>query len=130
MQLEDSRRSSRRSLPAKLAFASPYTQLSFLPGGGIVLAVNTNAISIIGTLSFLLSGCAWQSEAMKVGPDTYQTSANASPVRGGATGAREMALANANKKCESLGKQIEVIDTKGEYAFPANGVFSVTFRCN
>jgi len=44
---------------------------------------------------------------MKIGPDTYQTSANASPARGGPTRAREMALGNANKKCETLGKDIE-----------------------
>jgi len=40
-----------------------------------------------------------------------------------------MALTNANKKCESMGKQIEVTDTKSEYAFPANAVVTVTFRC-
>lgn len=26
------------------------------------------------------TGCAWQSEAMRLGEDTYQTSANASPT--------------------------------------------------
>lgn len=45
----------------------------------------------------LLSACAWQSKALKVGDDTYQVSANASPARGGVTGARGMALSNANK---------------------------------
>ncbi|TAM61260.1 MAG: hypothetical protein EPN49_07300 [Rhodanobacter sp.] len=77
----------------------------------------------------LLTGCAWQSEALKFGPDTYQTSANASPVRGGPTGAREMALSNANKKCAEMGKQIEVINVQSQYAFPANGVATVTFKC-
>jgi len=76
-----------------------------------------------------VTGCAWQSEAMKIGPDTYETSANASPARGGPTGAREMALANANKKCESLGKEIHVIDVQTQYAFPSNGVATVTFKC-
>lgn len=77
----------------------------------------------------LLAGCAWQSEAMKLGEDTYQVSANASPARGGITGAREMALANANKKCDELRRQITVVDIKTEYAFPANGVATVTFNC-
>jgi hypothetical protein len=77
----------------------------------------------------LLPACAWQSEAMRVGPDTYQTSANASPARGAASGAREMALSNANKHCDSLGKKIEVIDMKSEYAFPANAVVTITFKC-
>ena len=81
-------------------------------------------ISVIAT-----SGCAWQSEALQVGADTFQVSANASPARGGVTGAQEMALKNANKKCGSLGKKIEVVDVKTQYAFPANGVATVTFKC-
>lgn len=75
------------------------------------------------------SGCAWQSEALKIGEDTYQVSANASPARGGITGAREMALRNANAKCDSLGKKITVTDIKSEWAFPANGVATITFTC-
>lgn len=77
----------------------------------------------------VLSSCAWQSEALKMGEDTYQVSANASPVRGGITGAREMALTNANKKCDELKRKIEVVDIKNEFAFPANGVATVTFKC-
>jgi len=76
-----------------------------------------------------LTACAWQSEALKMGEDTYQVSANASPARGGVTGAREMALTNANKKCDDLKRQITVMDVKTEYAFPANGVATVTFTC-
>jgi stage III sporulation protein SpoIIIAA len=75
------------------------------------------------------SGCAWQSEAIKVGEDTYQVSVNASPALGGITGAREVALSNANAKCNSLDKKITVIDIKSEFAFPANGVATVTFSC-
>ena len=81
------------------------------------------------TLAIALASCAWQSEAIKMGESTYQVSANASPARGGITGAREMALTNANKKCDDLKKQIEVVDIKNEYAFPANGVATVTFKC-
>lgn len=77
----------------------------------------------------LCSGCAWQSEALKIGDDTYQVSANASPARGGITGAREMALTTANAKCDSLGKKINVTDIQSESAFPANGVATVTFTC-
>lgn len=85
--------------------------------------------SFLGLICILLSACAWQSEALKLGEDTYQVSANASPARGGITGAREMALTNANKKCDSLGKKITVTDIKSERAFPANGVATVTFTC-
>ena len=76
-----------------------------------------------------LVGCAWQSEALRMGEDTYQTSANASPARGGATGAREMALTNANRKCDELKRKITVIDISTEYGFPANSVATVTFTC-
>jgi len=82
----------------------------------------------LGTVA-ALSACAWQSEALQMGEDTYQVSANASPARGGVTGAREMALTNANKKCDELKRQITVMDIKTEHAFPANGVATVTFTC-
>lgn len=76
-----------------------------------------------------LAGCAWQSEVMQVGPDTYRVSANASPARGGITGAQEMALRNANGKCASVGKVVLVKDTMTDFAFPANGVATITFIC-
>jgi len=78
---------------------------------------------------FAASGCAWQAEAMKVGPDTYETSANASPARGGYTGARELALESANEKCNELKKDIEVLDVQTQWGFPANGVVTVKFKC-
>jgi hypothetical protein len=40
-------------------------------------------------LATLATGCAWQSEALRVGPDTYQTSANASPARGASAAHRQ-----------------------------------------
>jgi hypothetical protein len=76
-----------------------------------------------------MTGCAWQSEALRLSDDTYQVSATASPARGAATGAREMTLTNANKKCGSLGKRIEVTDIQTQWAFPANSVAIVTFKC-
>ncbi len=80
-------------------------------------------------LCVVLSGCAWKSQVQTMGPDTYQTSANVAPVRGGITGARKMALSDANKHCAKLGRRIEVLDIESEYAFPANGVATVTFAC-
>ncbi len=80
-------------------------------------------------MSLCLSGCAWQSEALQIDADTYRVSANASPARGGETGAQEMALRAANTKCRSMGKVIHVTDTQVTHAFPANGVATVTFQC-
>jgi hypothetical protein len=80
-------------------------------------------------LTVAVASCAWQSDALKVGEDTYQVSANASPARGGETGARQMALTDANQKCDALGKKIEVTNVEITHAFPANGVATVTFTC-
>lgn len=80
-------------------------------------------------LALALSGCAWQSGALQLGENTWQTSATATPARGGSTGARRIALQAANKKCEALGKTIEVTDIKTGYAFPANSTAAVTFKC-
>lgn len=77
----------------------------------------------------VVSGCAWQSDAIQIGQDTYHVSANASLVRGGVTGAQEMALENASDKCQSIGRQIEVVDIKTSYAFPTNGAANITFKC-
>lgn len=84
----------------------------------------TSGILILG-----MTGCAWNSDVLEVGDGKYQVSANASPARGAITGARNMALSSANKKCADLGKKIEVIDIEAEHAFPANGVATVTFAC-
>lgn len=73
---------------------------------------------------------AQQSEEMKVGPNTYQVSTYAFPVSGWVTGAQEMALQNANDKMYlHVTKTIQVKDIKTQHAFPANGVTTVTFKC-
>jgi hypothetical protein len=77
----------------------------------------------------LLTGCAMQSEALKVGDSAYQTSAVAAPARGGVMGAQQMALKNANKKCDALGKSIHVTNIETGHDFPAAGRAVVTFEC-
>jgi hypothetical protein len=59
----------------------------------------------------------------------YQTSANASLARGAQTGARRLALEEANAKCTSLGREISVSDIQSHWSFPTNGVANVTFSC-
>jgi hypothetical protein len=66
-------------------------------------------------------GCAMSYDVVKVGDDTYQTSAVASPARGGISGAQEMAIAKANKKCDSMGKKINVTNVDTGHEFPAAG---------
>lgn len=79
--------------------------------------------------TILLAGCAMNYDAMKVGPDTYQVSAVAAPARGGIAGAQRMAMASANKKCDSLGKAITVTNVDTGHEFPAAGRAVVTFEC-
>lgn len=81
------------------------------------------------TISLLLSGCAWQSEVLQLKPDVYQVSANANQWRGGLTEARQMSLSKANAYCASRGKSIDVMDAQSESSWTANGVSTVTFRC-
>lgn len=78
----------------------------------------------------LLAGCAWQTDALQMGPNLYRTSANASPARGSTTGAQNLALKKANEKCASLGKTINVTDVETGTAYPANGTATVTFECD
>jgi hypothetical protein len=76
-----------------------------------------------------LIGCAMTYDAVKVGPDTYQVSAVAAPARGGIAGAQQMAVRDADKKCESLGKGVEVTNVETGHEFPAAGRAVVTFTC-
>ena len=86
--------------------------------------------SLIYVVLILLAGCAWNTPVQSLGGNTYTVSSNASPARGAQAGARGMALEAANKHCESLGKKIDVTNIDTGYAFPTNGVVTVTFDCN
>jgi len=79
--------------------------------------------------SLLICSCAWNSGVQQIGSDTYQVSANASPARGAGTGARRIALKKADDFCRKKGGTIEVIDEESEYAFPANRVVTIKFKC-
>lgn len=85
-------------------------------------------VSIL-VVAVAISGCAYRSAVMNTGDDTYQVSATASPIRGGSTGAREMALTSANEKCSAIGKKIDVSDVRSQWAFPAASAVTVSFAC-
>ena len=77
-----------------------------------------------------LLGCASNYDAVKVGPDSYQVTATASPAHGGMRGAQQLATAGANKKCESLGKSVKVTNVAAVHDYPATDLAIVTFTCN
>lgn len=78
----------------------------------------------------LLSACAQSSGVLKMGPDTYSVSVHAAPVRGGESGARNLALSEANARCAGEGKEIIVTNiSSGRSTHLPGGTVDVTFQC-
>jgi hypothetical protein len=63
----------------------------------------------LATAIILLAGCAKTSGVMEAEDGTYIISAHASPIRGGATGANEVAYDEAQKFCEAGGKRAIIV---------------------
>lgn len=78
----------------------------------------------------LLAGCAQSSGVLKMGPDTYSVSVHAAPARGGASGARRIAMAEANEACAAQGREILVQNiTSGASSHLPGGTVDVMFQC-
>lgn len=78
----------------------------------------------------VLAGCAQSRGVFQLGPDTYTVSVHASPVRGGESGARKIALNEAGKQCWSMRREIFVTNITSERSLPVPGsTVEVTFRC-
>lgn len=76
------------------------------------------------------AGCAKSSGVLKMGPDTYSVSVHAAPARGGESGARKIALTEANAKCVAEGKEILVTSvSSGRSSHFPGGTVEVTFQC-
>lgn len=79
----------------------------------------------------ILAGCTQSSGVLKLGPDTFTTSASAASTRGGPSEARKIVLTEANEYCAQLGKEILVTNigtaiTNYQYG---HGTAEITFRC-
>lgn len=78
----------------------------------------------------LVTACAQSSGVLKMGPDTYTVSVHAAPARGGESGARALALTDANERCTREGKEILVTNiSSGRSTHLPGGTVDVTFRC-
>lgn len=78
----------------------------------------------------LLAGCAFSNSVQKLGPDTYSVGGIGSPMCGGASCAQTAALNEANKFCDSRGKEILVTNTQsGVSTGMGHGNATITFRC-
>jgi hypothetical protein len=87
---------------------------------------------ILAIVLAFLAGCTFSksSGVLKLGPDTYTTSAVAAPVAGGSSEARRLALTEANEHCSQLGKEILVTNLGTAINHVNNfGNAEVTFRC-
>ena len=78
----------------------------------------------------VLGGCAQSSGVLKLGPDTYSVSVHAAPARGGESGAKRIALTEANQACMQKGRELLVrnISSRPSSHFPG-GTVDVTFQC-
>ena len=65
---------------------------------------------LLSLLLTFVAGCTWSksSGVLKLGPDTYTTSAAAARVVGGPSEARRLALSEGNEHCAKLSKEIMV----------------------
>ncbi|SDE42990.1 hypothetical protein SAMN04490189_5365 [Pseudomonas koreensis] len=78
----------------------------------------------------LVCNYVWQSHDVKLGPYEYQASAKTQLAKHTHSGVRQLALNGANRKCASLGKQVDVFHVQSRLPVdPANDVANVTFSC-
>ena len=84
---------------------------------------------VLVLLGVALCGCAVTHDAVQVGPNRYQTMADAAPARGGAAGAQRMATERAAATCAAKGLQVNVLSVETGHEFPAAGTATVTFEC-
>ncbi|WP_434136925.1 hypothetical protein JQR88_25510 (plasmid) [Pseudomonas luteola] len=89
-----------------------------------------NKLLLLAVLPSLLLGCAQSSGVLKMGPDTYSVSATAAPARGGVSGAKRIAMTQANEECSAQGREILVknISQGPSSPFPG-GTVDITFQC-
>ena len=76
----------------------------------------------------LLVACSQSRGVFKLGPDTYMTSAAASPSAG-ASEAQRLALSEANEYCANMGKTVMVMKSSDVINVYGGGSSKVTFRC-
>ena len=81
-------------------------------------------------ICMFLTSCAQSSGVLKLGPDTYNISVHAAPVRGGTSGAKKVAITKANQYCLESNKEILVtnINTRPSSHLPG-GTADINFKC-
>lgn len=95
------------------------------------MSIRTN-ITLL-SLCLIVSGCANSSGVLELAPDTYNITVEAAPARGGAVGAKKIALQEANTHCTSQGKRLVVQNfqtSQNHVGFGSyTGIADITFMC-
>ena len=80
--------------------------------------------------TFLLVSCAYSSDVVKMGPNTYSVSGTAGSERGGKFGATHVAIEEASSYCQKQGKQINVTHVETATLNDiGTGSANITFQC-
>ena len=79
-----------------------------------------------------LTGCAFSTGVVPVGPDTYTVSELRAPVLGGGAEAERVVLAKAGRFCERQGRKVFLLDVRPDgnpntIYWPT--AFDATFQC-
>ena len=120
----------RRRLPASATLPLPGAPDAWRSALVAVLEDLPVKIFVTCFACVLLVSCSQSSGVLRMGPDTYTVSAAAAPARGSSSGARKIALTEANQYCAQMGKEILVtnVGTASTNIYGA-GSAEVTFRC-
>lgn len=83
----------------------------------------------IASMLAITAGCANNSGVFQIGENQYQVATRATWELGGRAGAKRMALDEATKKCTSLQKTVNVINSAEDYGHFEGGTVELTFSC-
>ncbi|KWN68693.1 hypothetical protein WM23_04715 [Burkholderia ubonensis] len=75
------------------------------------------------------AGLAYHADVKQNDDGTYAAAVEASLFRGRIEGARSLATKDAQEKCQSMGKQVNVVNEETGSNLLVNGVAKLTFRC-
>jgi hypothetical protein len=77
-----------------------------------------------------LSACASNSGVFRVDDNKYQVATRATWELGGRAGAKQMALEEATRHCDTQKKRLRVLDSKERYGHFEGGTVELTFSCD
>jgi hypothetical protein len=88
-------------------------------------------ISVLCFCAFALNGCSNSSGVLKMGPDTFSISTEASFGKGGIPAAKRIAYKEAEEECSKRGLEVFVLNERSVGTTFTDGMAKseLTFRC-